>query len=231
MEINEFIDILQKEFNIKEIDTIKEKILKYKTYLVEKNKVMNLTRLDDPKIIYKQYFLESIYPYKNFEFTDKMKVLDIGSGSGIPGIVLKILYPNIDLTIIEPIKKRCEFLNGLVNELGLTNVLVLNDRAEIYGKKNREIFDLVTCRAVAELKVIIEIGFPLCKTNGTLIFPKGQNHNIEYENAKLILSKIGHYELNVENQSFYDKNLINYVFIKKEKTPLIFPREWKDIIK
>ncbi|EGZ31370.1 16S rRNA (guanine(527)-N(7))-methyltransferase RsmG [Malacoplasma iowae] len=226
-----FLNKLKNDFKNIDIDYVSKKIDIYENLLFEYNEKFNLTRLNKKDIIYDQYFYQSIFVYKNVNFQKNIKVLDIGSGSGIPGVVLKILFPNIKLTIIEPIKKKCLFLKTLTTALDYSDVEIINDRAEIYGLKNREIFDIVTCRAVAELKIILELSFPLTKINGTMIFPKSLNYLSELENSQDFLSKIGKYEMKVINEIYQDKQFNTLFFYKHEQTSKIFPRQWKDIIK
>ena len=135
------------------------------------------------------------------------------------------------MTIIEPIKKKCLFLEELTKALDYNDVVIINDRAEVFGINNKEIFDIVTCRAVAELKIILELSFPLTKVNGLMIFPKSLNYLVELENSQDFLSKVGKYQMKVNNEVYQGKQFNTLFFYKLEKTSKIFPRPWKDIIK
>ena len=226
-----FLEKLKNDFKNIDIEYVSSKIDIYENLLSEYNDKFNLTRLNKKDIIYDQYFYQSIFVYKDIDFEDDIKVLDIGSGSGIPGVVLKILFPNIKLTIIEPIKKKCLFLEELTKALGYNDVVIINDRAEVFGINNKEIFDIVTCRAVAELKIILELSFPLTKVNGLMIFPKSLNYLVELENSQDFLSKVGKFQMKVNNEVYQGKQFNTLFFYKLEKTSKIFPRPWKDIIK
>lgn len=226
-----FLNKLKNDFKNIDVTYVSSKIDIYEKLLSEYNEKFNLTRLNKKDIIYDQYFYESIFVYKDVDFNEEKKVLDIGSGSGIPGVVLKILFPKIKLTIIEPIKKKCLFLDVLTKSLGYSDVEIINDRAEIFGIKNREVFDIVTCRAVAELRVILELSFPLTKINGLMIFPKSLNYLIELNNSQDFLSKVGKYKIEIKNDTHNGKIFNTLFFYKFEKTSRIFPRQWKDIIK
>jgi 16S rRNA (guanine527-N7)-methyltransferase len=196
----------------------------YKSFLIEYNRHTNLTRLDKDDRIYGDYFYESIIPYKNINFSKYKKILDIGSGSGIPGIVLKLLYPFIDLTIIESNKKKISFLEQLCNKLNIS-VELINSRAEEIKPNQREQFDLVTSRAVGELKVICEVSIPYCNLDGIIIEPKSQNYKIEVQNAQGLFERIGAHISKIN--SFKSVNNIehNVIYIVKDKiTPLCFPR-------
>lgn len=220
--INKFFPNCDKDFS--------NRIEKYKEFLQLKNKEFNLTRLDKESIVYEQYFFNSLIPYQNIINNDSLKILDIGSGSGIPGVALLCLFPNLQLTIIEPNKKKCVFLNELVKILNL-KANILNTRAEEVEKKYINYFDIVTSRAVAELKIILEISSIYCKINGMIIVPKSNNYSIELSNAKNIVTilKLNNYKINTFDMQNYHHNV--FVFKKTTATPNGYPRTWKEIIK
>lgn len=177
-----------------------ELIEKYKKILQEKNKKFNLTRLDKEDIIYDSYFLESILPFINLGYNSEnisLSILDIGSGSGIPGVMLKIIFPNTKVTLLDSNSKKTQFLSDLIVSLGLSNIEVINARAEEYINGNREKFDIVTSRAVSSLNKILEISVPFAKVNGVIIEPKS---------------------LNAKNELFESKQAIELLDIKLEKT-------------
>ncbi|WP_412032038.1 16S rRNA (guanine(527)-N(7))-methyltransferase RsmG [Malacoplasma muris] len=231
MNRNEFIKKIKEEFNIKNEKYIMEKIDKYIVLLNEYNKKFNLTRLNKDDIIFSQYFYESIIPYIGFDFSKIKELLDIGSGSGIPGIVLKIIFNDINLTIIESNRKKCEFLQILTNELNLENVKIIYDRVENCSKIFTESFDLITCRAVASLKILIEICFPLSKIGATLIFPKSINYLDELNDAQTIIKNVFAQNYKIKKFVYNNKEFNTFFFTKTNKTPTLYPRQWKDIIK
>jgi 16S rRNA (guanine527-N7)-methyltransferase len=164
MDVNTFRDKIK--LNFKDVDAnFFSQIEKYKLFLQDYNKKINLTRLADEEKIYGQYFFESVIPYRKFIFEPNISILDIGSGSGIPGIALLLLFPKIKLTIIESNNKKCSFLAALAKHLGI-DVEILCKRAEDITASEREKFDLVTSRAVAPLKNILELSIPYTKING-----------------------------------------------------------------
>jgi len=196
-------------------------IEKFKVFIQQKNKMFNLTRLDSDEHIYGEYFYESLKPYRNIDLSSKT-VLDIGSGGGVPGILLKLLESSISLTIIEANAKKCNFLKELSSILSIeTNILT--KRAEDISDDEREKFDIVTSRAVAELKIILEISVPYCKVGGLIIEPKGKNYMVELNNAKKIISLLGISSPKIVDTDFY--------FTKNEKTNSKFPRKWNVIIR
>ena len=201
----------------------------YKNFLQEQNKIHNLTRLDNDEIIYEQYFFESIIPYINFDFNNK-KVLDIGSGSGAPGIILKILFPSMHLTILEANAKKVNFMKQLSKLLGFNDVIFLNQRAEEIKPNQREVFDYVTSRAVAPLKVLLEISTPFLKVNGILIEPKSISYQNEYEQSHNIIKALNLELLEIKETISFKKHYI-FIFKKNSTTSNIYPRLWKEIIK
>lgn len=231
MNKDEFIDEIKKIYKNIPVNFFAQ-IEKYKAFLIQENKKYNLTNFANEQKIYSDYFLASIYPYQNLDFKQYKSILDIGSGSGIPGVVLKLLFPTIELTIIEANNKKCNFLNMLKKILNIEFV-IKNKRAEQIKKDEREKYDLVTSRAVSQLKILIEISIPYLKINGLLIEPKSVNADIEIANSKIILKEIGAELIKVEEisqktNSF--KHIVVYI-TKTKKTVLKFPREWNKIIK
>lgn len=224
---DEFINLLSKNFEIN--DYMLKQIETYKSYLQEQNKIHNLTRLDSDDKIYEEYFYDSIIPYKDFKFNNE-KILDIGSGSGVPGILLKIFFPNIKLAIIDSNLKKINFLKKLASKLNFSDIEFLNQRAENISSNQREKYDYVTSRAVASLKILIEISVPYLKVGGILIEPKSLNYYNELNESKEIIEKINIKLISVNPIS---TNKSHYVFIfKKEKeTDYTYPRAWKEIIK
>jgi 16S rRNA (guanine527-N7)-methyltransferase len=146
-------------------DIFFSQIEKYKNFVREYNEKVNLTRLDDDAKIYGDYFYESVIPYADVDFKSVHTLLDIGSGSGIPGVVLKLLFPHIRLTIIESNNKKITFLKALIDKLGVEADIIYK-RAEIMASNEYEKFDLVTSRAVATLNILIEISLAYVKIGG-----------------------------------------------------------------
>lgn len=201
----------------------------YKNFLQSENNKYNLTRLDSNENIYEDYFFESLLPYKDLDFNNK-ELLDIGSGSGIPGIALKILFPEMILTILESNEKKINFMKNLCNELKIINVNFLLMRAEGITDVLREKFDVVTSRAVAPLNRILEISVPYAKVGGMIIEPKSQNLEDELEKSKKIIEKLNINILEIKQYTF--KKIHNVIFFNKStKTNKNFPRKWQEIIK
>ena len=232
MNNEEFIKYI-KELNIEVNDEILDKLSKYFNLLVEWNKKFNLTTIIEEKSVYLKHFYDSICIVKTNLIKDKeIKLCDFGTGAGFPGIVIKIFFPNIDITLIESNNKKCIFLTEIIKELDLKNINVINTRMEMYSKVNREKFDIVTCRAVSHLKVISELAIPLLKVDGYFL-PLKSSIEEEVQESQEILDKLDSkivnivsYELPIENSKR------NIPIIKKYKiTNTKYPREYNKIIK
>ena len=203
----------------------------YYQLLVEENKKYNLTAITEKEDVYLKHFYDSLTIVNGVKL-DNQYILDIGSGAGFPGMVLKIVFPNIKIDLLDSTFKKCKFLNLVIKTLDLKNITVINDRAEIYSRNNREKYDLITARAVAPLKHLLEYAIPMLKINGTFVALKGtidtELENIDNYYKKLYLNnpKAIEFKLPYENS-----NRTIYTVNKYDITPTIYPREYKQIKK
>ena len=202
----------------------------YYDFLVQENEKYNLTSITEKEEAYIKHFYDSVQLEKAIDLNNITSLCDVGSGAGFPSIPLKIMYPNLHITIIEPTLKRCNFLNQLVNILNLKNVTIINDRAENMSNL-RENFDVVCARAVAALPVLLELCVPLVKENGKFLSLKGSSFHEELlksSNAIKILNikveNIYEYELTKD----YGKHCI-ITFHKPTKTNPKYPRKYSII--
>ncbi len=232
MNKDEFINYI-KELKIDVSDEILDKLDNYFKLIVEWNNKFNLTTILEEKSVYLKHFYDSICIVKsNLIDNNNIKLCDFGTGAGFPGVVIKIFYPNIKVTLIESNNKKCTFLNEVIKELDLKNIEVINTRMELYSKNNRETFDIVTCRAVSHLRIISELAIPLLKVNGYFL-PLKSNIEEEIKESNKILNDLNSeiediisYELPIENSKR------NIILIKKLKeTNSKYPREYNKIIK
>ena len=229
MNKSQFKEIIKKNFKNISNDFF-DQIEVYKNFVQTKNKLFNLTSLANDEVIYQKYFFDSIIDYKQINFSKINSVLDIGSGSGIPGIMIKLLFRHINLTIIEATTKKVKFLNELVNQLKLQNITIINKRAEEIENNEYETFDLVTSRAVAELKILLEISAPYTKVLGLIIEPKSKKYDQELISAKKIIKELN---LSLVNEYDFNSNGVlhhTFVFKKNKKTNHKYPRNWNQII-
>lgn len=231
MNLDELMNLWKQQFKIKNVEKIKSEILIYKEFLQQENKKYNLTRLDKESIIYQQYFYESLINFdRNLFLNPNMNVLDIGSGSGIPGILLKIIFENINLFIVESNKKKCLFLEELTRKLNLKNVYIFNLRCEDFIKNKKSFFDFITCRAVAELNILLELAIPGLKIGGVGYFLKSNNYEIELKKSSNIKKELQINDPKIEIKKFNDKTFVSLKFVKSKDCPEIYPRSWKEIL-
>ena len=215
--------------------TITEEMLnKLDTYyhiLKEENNKYNLTRIIEEDAVYLKHFYDSLTITKVIDINNQ-SICDIGSGAGFPGLVLAICFPNTKLTLIESNGKKCNFLNIVKDKLNLTNVTILNARAEEFSKNNREVFDIVTARAVAPLKHLLEYSVPLLKIGGYFITMKANVENEEvnitnYYN-KLNIKEVTREVFNLPKE-YSIRTIIKYQKLKE--TDSKYPRRYSEIIK
>ena len=152
---------------------------------------------------------------------------DVGSGAGFPGLVLKIAFPELKMTLIEPIGKRCNFLNEVINKLNLKDIEVVNKRSEDYVNEHREEFDIVSARAVSNVNVLSELCVPLLKIGGTFVILRGSNGNEEIKDGHKALKLLGADEDRILETGLSDgsKRIIGY-YKKKRHTDKKYPRNY-----
>ena len=208
----------------------KEQLHTYFELLVEKNKVMNLTGITEENEVYEKHFYDSLLFSFDIDFSGKT-LIDVGTGAGFPGLVLAICYPNLKVTLLEPLNKRCVFLSEVVTALGLQNVEIVNQRSEDYSKNNREKFDYATARAVARLNMLLELVMPLVKVNGTFIALKGRMGYEEVNEAKRALELLNCKVDNVQDVKLLtdDDSRQNIFVLKLKRTSANYPRNYAQI--
>ena len=230
MNKEEFIKELEK-LNYSPSSEALQKLEEYYKLLEEENKKYNLTRIIDIKEVYLKHFYDSLTITKIINLSNQ-NICDLGTGAGFPGLVLAICFPSTNITLIEANGKKCYFLNIVKEKLNLNNVKVINTRVEEYAKENREIFDIVTARAVAPLKHLLEYGVPIVKVGGVFIAMKAyvasEEENIEKYYQKLGIKEIQRIIFNLPIEESI-RTLIKYQ--KNEKTDLKYPRKYSEIKK
>ena len=230
MNKEQFIDELKK-INITVTKHMLEQLEKYDEVLRSENKKYNLTAIKNKEDVYLKHFYDSLTLSKIIKL-ENQSLCDIGTGAGFPGMVLKIIYPNLKVTLMDATEKKCKFLQLVIQELGLKDIEVIHARAEIYSKTVREKYDIVTSRAVAPLKHLLEYSIPLVKVGGNYIAMKSdiqkeiENIDIYYKKLKIEEEKILTFTLPYEEST---RTLIRYK--KIDKTDLKYPRKYTDIKK
>ncbi len=228
MDKNDFI-LKAKELGL-ELDEDKlNKLEIYYNLLVTWNEKMNLTAITDKKDVYLKHFYDSLTILKVIDLNNIDTLCDIGTGAGFPGLVLKICYPHLKVTLLDSLNKRLLFLKEVIDVLKLKDVTLVHERAEEYALKNREVFDLVTARAVAPLNILLEYSLPLVKKNKYFIALKGKNEDNYFNALNILKGK------EIDKKIFtlpYEESMRTIIKIEKEDiTPLKYPRKYSDIKK
>ena len=209
----------------------KEQFATYYNKLIEFNKKVNLTRITDKNEVYLKHFFDSITPLLEFSdlFKGEKSLCDVGAGAGFPSLPIKILCPDLSITIVDSLGKRLKFLDELVSDLSLDKVTLVHSRAEDAGqnKNLREKFDLVTGRAVARMSVLSEYCLPLAKVDGYLVALKGPKAQDVLAEAKNAIEVLGGSVKEVKELTLPDTDdERTLIVVKKVKaTPKKYPRQ------
>lgn len=201
----------------------------YYDRLTETNKVMNLTAITDFSEVVEKHFLDSAALLSVVDLSSISTVIDIGTGAGFPGLVLKILFPHLKIVLADSLQKRIRFLNSLIEELKLSDISALHGRAEDLGRNKlyREQFDLCVSRAVAPLPVLSELCLPFVRVNGTFVPFKSSKGKEELEEAQKAITLLSGKVQSVEEFEIGSSSLLRCfpVIIKTKQTPGRFPRK------
>jgi 16S rRNA (guanine527-N7)-methyltransferase len=198
----------------------------YATELRRWNERVNLTAIADTPSIVTRHFLDSLRCATSWGIAPQ-NLVDIGAGAGFPGLPLKILRPELQLTLVESIAKKATFLRHIVDTLGLTNVEIIVARAEATGRDpaQRERYDVAVARAVAELRVLAEYCLPLCRIGGLFLAPKGARIEDELQAALPAITQLGGRLIAIELVEVPELEPRTLVVIEKiNPTPLQYPR-------
>ena len=204
-----------------------EQFLKYYEMLIEKNKVMNLTAITEYDEVIEKHFLDSISLCQVYDLSKPVKILDMGTGAGFPGVPLKIAFPEIEITLADSLNKRIKFLDEVIAELGLQKVTTVHARAEelARNKEHRENYDLVVSRAVANLSTLGEYCIPFVKMGGNFISYKSGEVDEEVNAAGKAIKILGGQIKEVYKFDLSDQKR-SFVTIEKIKTtPKTYPRK------
>ena len=202
---------------------------KYYEMLVEYNKFMNLTGIIEKKEVYLKHFYDSLTIAKIIDLNKEETLCDIGTGAGFPGIVLKIFYPSLKVTLVDSLNKRIKFLNEVIRELKLEKIETVHARMEEYARNNIEKFDVVTARAVSQMHFLLEVAIPMLKVGKYFIAMKGNIENeIDYNYAlqKLNALQIDLMKFKLPHE---ESNRTLIKIIKNKPTSKLFPRKYTEI--
>ena len=212
--------LLSKDFDSATVNRAIEKFEIYRSFLLEQNKLFNLTAITDPKEVELKHFIDSLAALKYASG----KVMDIGSGAGFPAVPLAILSPDCRFTMVDSLNKRVDFLNRLISMLELNNCTAIHSRAEDLPKDEK--YDIVVARAVSELNTLSEYCLPFVKIGGRFIAYKSNDCEEEIERASNALKVLGGEVEKVEEFSVYSTDIVRKLVVVKKvsSTPLKYPR-------
>ena len=225
-DITKFLEGLE-ELQISLSENQIQQFLDYYELLVETNKVMNLTAITEFDEVIEKHFLDSLSLIRVYDLRREIKILDMGTGAGFPGVPLKIAFPEIDLVLADSLNKRIKFLQDVIERLGLKKISAVHARAEELGKNKdyREKFDLCVSRAVANLASLSEYCIPFVNEGGMFISYKSGEIEDEVEQSKKAVSILGGSISQVYKFDLYEQKRSFVLIQKKKKTPKAYPRK------
>lgn len=229
MNLNEFKKELE-TYKIKVNELMLEQFDIYAKELISYNEKINLTSITNYEDIIAKHFFDCLLPFSMVNFKSDDKLADVGSGAGFPGLVLKIAFPELNITLIEPTLKRCIFLKHIIDILNLKKIEIINDRVENLNKY-RQTFDYVTARAVSNISVLSEISAPLLKINGNLILLRGKDGINELKDAQNAFKILNLSEVITKEMSYENNLRINSIYKLTKKIDSKYPRNYGAIKK
>lgn len=222
---------LQNTFNDINISLSKIQIEQFNLYyelLVEQNKLMNLTAITDYREVVIKHFLDSLALSRIIDLNESLDIIDVGTGAGFPGIPLKIVFPNLNILLLDSLNKRLNFLNQVIESLELSNISTIHGRSEDIGHmdKYREAFDICVSRAVANMSTLSEYCLPFVKDKGSFVAYKTANVNEELKQAEKAIKVLGG-KTSIIDSFLLPNTDMDRVLVKVDKissTPKKYPR-------
>ena len=205
-------------------------LMEFSTRLLEKNRVMNLTAITDPTEVAQKHLLDCAALLTVCPFAGK-RVVDVGTGAGFPGVVLRLLEQDFDLTLLDSLGKRVDWLQETCTAMGLSRTECIHARAEEFAATHREQYDIATSRAVAQLNILAELALPLVRPGGVFLAMKALDSDPEIDGARSAIGQLGGQIREVREYTIPGTSLVRRVVIveKIRPTPLQFPRTFAKI--
>lgn len=222
------------EFGVELTREKQDKLNTYGNLLLEWNEKMNLTAIKEPREVLYKHFYDCILFFKNVKVPQNATLIDIGTGAGFPGLVLKIIRPDIEVTLLDSLNKRLVFLNEVINTLGLKGIKTVHSRAEDGGKNKlyREKFQIATARAVASMPVLLEYCLPFVENGGQFVAMKGPTAREEISLCTNALKVLGGTKPQIFEETLTGDEKRAFLICKKiSQTPPKYPRKPADISK
>ena len=208
------------------------RLQEFSRLLLEKNRVMNLTAITDPADVARLHFLDCASLLTIADFPGK-NVVDVGTGAGFPGMPLRLLEPDFDLTLLDSLGKRVDFLPETAQAMDLKRTRCVHARAEEFARQHREKFDIATSRAVAQLNILCELALPLVKVGGQFLAMKSVDSDQEVQSAKSAIAQLGGKIGKIWDYTIPGTDIRHRVVIiqKQHPTPAAYPRPFARIKK
>ncbi len=225
---------LCQQFGVEITPEISQKLNLYGNLLVEWNEKMNLTAITDPEGVLFKHFYDCILFFKNVEVPKNAKIIDVGTGAGFPGLVLKIIRPDLEVTLLDSLNKRITFLNEVISQLGLIGITAIHSRAEEGGKskEHREKYDIACARAVAAMPVLLEYCVPFVKVSGQFVSMKGPSASEEVALCDNAIKQLGVKQPTIICETLTGEEQRAFCTFKKiSQTPPKYPRNSGKIAK
>lgn len=204
--------------------------MRYYKFLIEYNQFVNLTSITEEDEVFYKHFFDSLTSMKFVNFNQIETLCDMGSGAGFPSIPLKIMYPHLEITIIDSLNKRLIFLQKLLEKLEIKGVNLIHDRIETYALKHQNQFDIVTARALGDLSLISEMGLPMTKIYGLFIAYKGQQIELELNRSIDAIQKLGGELKSVNSFDLpHEYGSRSLVIITRKKSIKGYPRSYQSM--
>jgi 16S rRNA (guanine527-N7)-methyltransferase len=222
------------EFGIEINDKIIDRLNKYGNLLLEWNEKINLTAITEPEDVLYKHFYDCILFFKNVDVPQNAKIIDVGTGAGFPGLVLKIVRDDLEVTLLDSLNKRITFLNDVIDKLGLKKITAVHSRAEDGGKNPlyREKFDISCARAVAAMPVLLEYCTPFVKVGGQFVSMKGPTATDEVALCNNAMKQLGVQKPTIICETLTGEEQRTFVSFKKiSQTQAKYPRNSGKIAK